>query len=68
VEPCDSLDKFRRREIEQALVAELQTAKERARLATTDEERLATAKAVERALQRYTDFAARNIVPKEFIR
>jgi hypothetical protein len=32
VEPCDSLDKFRRREIEQALVAELQTAKERARL------------------------------------
>jgi hypothetical protein len=66
LEPRDALDKFRMREIEQALAAELQTAKQHARLATTEEEKRTTTEALARALQRFTDFAARIIVPEEF--
>jgi hypothetical protein len=43
------------------------SAKERLRTATTDEEKRTASEAFERALQRFTDFAAKKIVPKEFL-
>jgi hypothetical protein len=61
------IDKFRQREIEQQLSSEIQTAREQVRTATTEEERMKGSQALERALQRFADFAARNIVPNEFL-
>lgn len=66
MEPFQSLDNFRMREIEQKLAAELQSARERVRTATTEEEKRIASEAHNRALQRFTDFAARKIVPEEF--
>jgi hypothetical protein len=68
VDPHQSLNKFRLREIEQELFVELQPARERRRTATTGEEKRIALAAFERALQRFTDFAARKIVPEEFLR
>jgi hypothetical protein len=61
------IDKFRQREIEQQLSSEIQSAREQIRTATTEEERTQASQALERALQRFADFAARNIVPDEFL-
>jgi hypothetical protein len=67
MEPHRSLDKFRQREIEQHLSAEIQSAKERLRTAATEEEKRTASQAFDQALQRFTDFAAKQIVPKEFL-
>jgi hypothetical protein len=61
------IDKFRQREIEQQLSSEIQSAREQLRTATTEAERTKGSQALERALQRFTDFVARNIVPDEFL-
>ena len=63
--PC--LDNFRMREIEQKLTAELQSARDRVRSATTTEQKRSASESRDRALQRMTDFVARKIVPAEFV-
>jgi hypothetical protein len=55
------------REIERQLTAELQRAREQLLTATTEEERRVASQLRERALQRFKDFVARKIVPKEFL-
>jgi len=65
MEPGTGLDKYRLREIEQQLAAELQGASEHLRRVSADEKCQALASHL-RALQRFTDFAARGIVPEEF--
>ena len=67
MEPRQSLDIFRMREIEQQLTAELQRARERFRTAKAEEEKQSASEVRDRALQRLTDFVARRIVPKEFL-
>jgi F0F1-type ATP synthase assembly protein I len=66
--PNSALDKFRLREIEQQLAADVHAAKELTRLASTDEEKRNSSHAYQQALQLFTDFAARGIVPEEFLR
>jgi hypothetical protein len=66
--PRGSLDNFRRREIEQQLVAELQVAREQVRTATTPDEQRTASELFSRALQRFTDFVNGKIVPEEFLR
>jgi hypothetical protein len=66
-DPHPSLDRFRMREIEQQLTAELQRARERLLKAITDKEKRSAVKFRNLALQRWTDFVARKIVPKEFL-
>jgi hypothetical protein len=65
--PNSAMDKFRLREIEQRLAAELHAANEQMRLASTDEEKRNASDAHQRSLQRFADFAARGIVPEEFL-
>jgi len=65
--PHKSLDVFRMREIEQQLVAELQRAREQILKATTDEEKRSALEFRNQTLQRWTDFVARRIVPKEVL-
>ena len=67
MEPYQSLDNFRMREIEQKLTAELQSARDRVRSTTTIEEKRSASEARDHALQRLTDFVARKIVPAEFL-
>jgi hypothetical protein len=67
MEPDRSLDKFRFREIERELTAQLRFAKEQLRRATTEEAKRTASEFYGRALQRFADFAGRKIVPKEFI-
>jgi len=67
MEPDPALDKFRLREIEQQLAADLQTASERLRRATSEEEKRKATEAQIRALQRFTDYAARGIVPQDLL-
>jgi hypothetical protein len=62
-----AIDKFRLREIEQQLAAEVQVARAQIRSATTEEEKRKASGALQHALQRFTDFAARNIVPEELL-
>jgi hypothetical protein len=64
MEPHPYIDKFRQREIEQQLSREIQSARGQIRIAKTDEERRTATEGLARALQRFTDFAARNIVPE----
>jgi hypothetical protein len=65
MQPDPGLDKFRRREVEQQLAAELQAASERLRRATTEEQRRTAREVNARALQRFTDFAAKGVVPED---
>ena len=67
MEPDRSLDKFRLREIERELTAQLQFAKEQLRRATTEEAKRTASEFHGRALQRFADFAGRRIIPKEFL-
>jgi hypothetical protein len=66
MEPYQSPRVFRMREIERQLTAELHSARERVRLAVSGEEKRIAKEDADRALQRFTDFAAKNIVPEEF--
>jgi hypothetical protein len=65
MEPHPALDKFRLRQIEQELAAELQAATERLRRAASETDRRVAIDAHIRALQRFTDFAAKGIVPQD---
>ncbi len=65
MEPDPALDKFRLRQIEQELAAELQAANERLRRASSEADRRVAIDAHIRALQRFTDFAAKGIVPSD---
>jgi hypothetical protein len=65
MEPCESLDRFKRRKIEQALVADMQSAREFVRRAKTEEEKRAAAEALDRAVQRFKDFVTRQVIPEE---
>lgn len=58
-------NKLRLREIEQTLAADLHAALDRVRHATNEEDRTRAAEAHLRALQRFTDFAAKGIVPDD---
>jgi hypothetical protein len=68
MEAHQSLDRFRMRSIEQQLTDELQRAREQLLKATTEEEKHSALGLRDRALQRMTDFVARGIVPKEFLK
>lgn len=61
------LDKYRLREIEQQLAAEIQTTAEQLRSASTEEEKRIASEAHSRALKRFSDFAGKGIVPEEFL-
>jgi hypothetical protein len=65
MEPEPALDKFRLRQVEQELAAELQAASERLRRASNEADRRVAIDAHIRALQRFTDFAAKGIVPRD---
>jgi hypothetical protein len=68
MEPGPLLDKYRLRGIEQKLTAELQAASEQLRLASSEEEKRKAVEVYLRAVQRFRDFAAKGIVPEEFLR
>ena len=65
MEPDPALDKFRLRQVEQELAAELQAASERLRRASNEADRRVAIDAHILALQRFTDFAAKGIVPQD---
>jgi hypothetical protein len=67
MEPRCDLDKFRLREIERRLAAELQSASQRLRLALTEEDKRQALEAQHNALQRFTNFAAKGIVPQDLL-
>jgi hypothetical protein len=67
MEPYRALDKFRLRQIGQQLVAELQTAKEQLRSASTEEEKRLRLESHVAALKRFSEFAAQGIVPKDLL-
>lgn len=67
MEPDPALDKFRKREIEQRLAADRQSANLRLRSAPNGEEKRHALEACSRALQRFTDFAAKGIVPEDLL-
>jgi hypothetical protein len=64
--PNSAVDKFRLHEIEQQLASELHAAREQTRGASTDEEKRNVLQTYLLALQRYTEFAAKGLVPEEF--
>jgi adenine C2-methylase RlmN of 23S rRNA A2503 and tRNA A37 len=66
--PDPALDKFRLHEIEQHLASELHAAREQTRGASTEEEKRNVLETYLLALQRYTEFAAKGIVPEEVLR
>ena len=55
-------------EIEQQLASELHAAMEQTRLASTEEEKHNALNTYLLALQRFTEFAAKGLVPEEFLR
>jgi parvulin-like peptidyl-prolyl isomerase len=65
--PERGLDKFRLREIEQVLASDLQGSSERLRIVATEEQKQQALQSHLRALQRFTDFAARHIVPEDLM-
>jgi hypothetical protein len=67
MQPDPGFDKFRRREIEQQLAANLQAASERLRRATTEEDRRTAREGNTRALQRFTDFVTKGVVPEDLL-
>ena len=66
--PNSAIDKFRQHEIEQQLASELHAAREQTRLVSTEEEKRSALQTYLRALQRFTEFAAKGIMPEEFVR
>jgi hypothetical protein len=60
-----ALDRFRLRQIEQQLAAEIQAAKEKQRRASTEEEKVQASESHRLALQRFSDFVVKGIVPKD---
>jgi hypothetical protein len=67
MQPHRGLDRFRLREIEQQLTSDIQKAREHVRMSLTDTEKLADSESLRIALQRFTDFALRNVIPREFL-
>jgi hypothetical protein len=67
MEPEPALDQFQRREIEQQLAADLQAANQNLRNASSDEEKRQALEAYYRGLKRFTDFAAKGIVPEDLL-
>jgi hypothetical protein len=67
MQPDPGLDKFRRREIEQQLTANLQAASERLRRSITEEEKRTAREVNARALQRFTDFVTKGVVPEDLL-
>jgi len=65
--PSSTPDKFRLREIEQQLVADLHATSEQTRLASNEEEKRGALQTYLRALHRFEEFAAKGIVPEEFL-
>jgi hypothetical protein len=65
--PEGALDKFRLREVERQLAADLQAASEQLRRVLTEEQKQAALQSHLHALQRFTDFAARQIVPEDLL-
>jgi len=65
MEPRRGVEKFRQLQIEQQLAAEIQAARVQIIRATTKEEKHKASGALQHALQRFTDFAARDILPEE---
>jgi hypothetical protein len=63
--PNSAIDKSRLHEIEQQLASELHAAREQTQGASTEEEKRNVLETYLRALQRYTEFAAKGIVPEE---
>jgi hypothetical protein len=55
------------RAIEQRLAAELQVAKESSRVAKTAQEKQIGSEALDRALQRFLNFAANRSVPEDLL-
>jgi hypothetical protein len=65
MEPDFALDKFQRREVEKRLASDLQAASEGLRRASNEEEKTKASAVHLRALQRFTDFVAKGIVPED---
>jgi hypothetical protein len=68
MEPQPALDMFRRREIEQQLAADLQAANQKLRKALTMEDKREAADGYLRALNRFTEFASKGLVPEGLLR
>ena len=66
--PNSAVDKLRLHEIEQQLASELNAAREQTTLVSNEEEKHNVLETYLLALQRYTEFAAKGIVPEEFLR
>jgi hypothetical protein len=66
-EPNRGIDTFRLREIEQQLAGDIQLARTNLTTATAEDERQKASEVLQIALNRFTDFAARKIVPEEFL-
>jgi adenine C2-methylase RlmN of 23S rRNA A2503 and tRNA A37 len=66
--PNSASDKFRQNEIEQQLASELHTAREQTRRASTEGQKRVVLETYLLALQRYTEFAAKRLVPADFLR
>jgi hypothetical protein len=67
MEPYRALDKFRLREVQQQLAAELQISSEKLRRASTEEEKRQASESHRQALLRFADFAAKGIVPDDLL-
>jgi hypothetical protein len=67
MDPNRDIDTFRLREIEQQLAAEIQLARTKVTSATAEDERLKASEVLQIALKRFTEFAARRIVPEAFL-
>jgi len=65
--PNPGLDKFRLREIEHQLAGEVNAARERARLASTEGNEHNALAAYLLALGRFTEFTTKGLVPEEFL-
>jgi hypothetical protein len=63
--PRRGLDKFRLRVIEQKLASEIQQARLQLLMSLTETETLAASESLRVAMQRFTDFAARNVIPED---
>jgi adenine C2-methylase RlmN of 23S rRNA A2503 and tRNA A37 len=66
--PNSAIDQFRQHEIEQQLASELHAAMEQTRRASTEEQKHNVLETYLVALQRYTEFATKGLVPEEFLR
>jgi hypothetical protein len=67
MEPYRALDRFRLREVQRQLAAELQTTSEKLRRASSEEEKRQALESHRQALQRFAEFAAKGIVPSDLL-